>query len=127
MKKIIGIILIVFGSLWTLVFLLGFRAGDSYELFASVFLIGIGIVAIIIGMALTNGRKKPDNTIPDIQPKEHHLTLKEIREFTQKKIDNVPVSSERIPKDQLVHILFSLNDIKTPFEFESTQTMTLIW
>jgi len=135
MKKFFGILLIVIGSIWALFSLFAFNADDGVAIFASLFVIGMGVAVVLLGIKLTKGNKQnqnqgansqnqytppqPQNTNDKAAPLEQQNTsIKDIRELTAQKLDTINTVEGRSTSAELAKALYMLNDPKLPFSFE---------
>lgn len=132
MKKFLGVLLIIIGSIWTLASISVFNADSGAAVIGSLFVVGLGVVVIVLGSLLIKKKKQKNTnthnnyTTPNTQnnnnqtvPHEDpNTSLKDIRELTAQKLDAViPVEGSATAAD-LAKALYLLNDPKLPFSFE---------
>lgn len=141
MKKFFGVVLIIIGVIWTVLFLSIFTAYDAVEFLVSTFLVAIGAAGIFIGIKLlkSKSKKQPQQTTsenqPNIPPKPQTpvipqsetkkqqvqpqtITLDQIRQLTAQKIASTESVEGQSTAAQLAKALHLLNDPKLPFSFE---------
>jgi len=136
MKKFFGVVLIILGSLWALAFIFTINTNSGTEILASLFLVGLGAVAIVLGSLLLKGKKQNQQHNASVQkqyvppqpqvadnnkatPQNQPTTsLKDIRELTEQKLNTINPVEVTSTAAELAKALYLLNDPKLPFSFE---------
>ena len=133
MKKFFGVILIIAGVLWTLIFLIpafgGWTDFSGASIAGTVFLLAIGLIVIALGKKLTKSKKtkniQPAQNVgqsvtkaqPEAPKETEKLSLKDVRKLVEDKVADINEAGYQVSVDDLKNKLMSLNGEAVPFEF----------